>query len=190
MSTEASCGSCSRVRRLASKGLCWTCYKKTLVRPCSSCGHEKPIVSKGRCGSCARAERRGACSGCGTEARLWPGGRCWGCYHWDPDVNARHKASIRRSNLQKFYGLTPEQYDAMLEEQGHACAICRRPAEGYSRNFSVDHDHACCPGAKSCGACVRGLLCQDCNNLLGQAKEDVEVLESAISYLKRGIIRP
>jgi hypothetical protein len=34
------------------------------------------------------------------------------------------------------------------------------------RPFCVDHDHTCCPGEYTCGKCVRGLLCDDCNKKL------------------------
>ena len=34
----------------------------------------------------------------------------------------------------------------------------------------VDHDHLCCPGRRSCGSCVRALVCRRCN--LTRAKVD------------------
>lgn len=183
--SEDTCNACGRVRRISSKGLCWTCYKKTLKGDCIKCGRYLPIVSKGRCASCARADRVGTCRLCGAEGRLWSGNRCWTCYHHDPEVNSKHKAAVRKSNLKQFYQLTHEQFEERLEAQGYCCAICRRPASEYPRNFSVDHDHACCPGQKTCGACIRGLVCQDCNNLLGQSKEDVSILQAAVRYLSK-----
>lgn len=74
----------------------------------------------------------------------------------------------RRKILKHRYNITPERYDEMLEEQGGTCAICPATEAGNAgRRFSVDHDHACCPGPRSCGQCVRGLLCLRCNNSLG-----------------------
>lgn len=47
----------------------------------------------------------------------------------------------------------------------------------------IDHDHACCPGIGSCGECVRGLLCHDCNILLGMAKDSADRLDQVKKYL-------
>jgi Recombination endonuclease VII len=67
----------------------------------------------------------------------------------------------RRRHLKRLYGLTPESYDAMLAKQDGKCALCLKPQD--KKHFSVDHDHRCCRGKKSCGKCVRGILCQPCN---------------------------
>lgn len=47
----------------------------------------------------------------------------------------------------------------------------------------IDHDHSCCPGKGSCGKCVRGILCRNCNVGLGFLKDSIPRLEDAISYL-------
>lgn len=78
------------------------------------------------------------------------------------------------------YGLEAGRYDAMLLEQAGRCAVCRTPMSAPG----VDHDHACCPGKRSCGKCVRGLLCERCNTLLGYADDRVETLEAAVGYLR------
>lgn len=82
------------------------------------------------------------------------------------------------------YGLTAATYEAMLVEQGYRCAIC--PASpGSEEVFHVDHDHACCPGPRSCGACIRGLLCSRCNLGLGCFRDDPDRLLRAASYVVR-----
>lgn len=73
-----------------------------------------------------------------------------------------HPEQMRKDNLRRKYTITIGLYEAMAEWQGHACMICRRPRG--ARPLNVDHDHRCCPGEKSCGKCLRGLLDPTCNN--------------------------
>ena len=98
----------------------------------------------------------------------------------------------RLRNLRK-YGLTPEQYNAMLVAQGGRCAICPATEPGGGGNgascWHVDHNHACCPGRKSCGTCVRGLLCSKCNMVLGLMKDDPDRLRRASDYLEQSAPR-
>jgi hypothetical protein len=78
--------------------------------------------------------------------------------------------------------MTPEDYDKMVKHQNGGCAICHTPtSEGQS--LHVDHDHSCCSGEKSCGKCIRGLLCQKCNHALGLLGDNILKLEKAIDYL-------
>jgi hypothetical protein len=53
-------------------------------------------------------------------------------------------------------------------------------------SFAIDHDHQCCDGGKSCGSCVRGLLCLRCNlNLGGYEALMSRGLEKVHAYLRR-----
>lgn len=92
------------------------------------------------------------------------------------------KRSAHASMTERVYNLPGSQYDALKAFQGGVCALCRR-ATGESRNLSVDHDHACCPGPTSCGECIRGVLCRPCNDLIGHARDDVAFFERGIAYL-------
>ncbi|MFC4114136.1 endonuclease domain-containing protein [Nonomuraea zeae] len=47
----------------------------------------------------------------------------------------------------------------------------------------IDHDHSCCPGPRSCGQCIRGVLCMSCNTALGHVKDDAGRLEALANYL-------
>jgi hypothetical protein len=68
------------------------------------------------------------------------------------------------------YGLTQEQFDRLLEALDRACVMCHTPFKERQPVW-VDHDHACCPGKnRSCGKCVRGLLCLSCNISLGYSE--------------------
>lgn len=86
----------------------------------------------------------------------------------------RYKEINRKSNLRR-YGLTVEDYNKILAEQGGLCAICRKPCT-VNPSLSVDHDHKT--------GKVRGLLCSLCNQALGLAKDSPEVLEALARYLR------
>lgn len=93
-----------------------------------------------------------------------------------------------RDALWSKYRLSLEAYRSLLEAQDYRCAICGvdTPTDIRTNRFHVDHDHSCCPGNKSCGACVRGLLCHACNTALGNFQDDPKRLTSALAYLASG----
>jgi len=100
-------------------------------------------------------------------------------YYWN-DREAYRLGRIRRQ-----YGLSAEQYADLLTLQENRCAICRSPEPGPS-SWHVDHDHGCCETKKrSCGKCIRGLLCNNCNLGLGHFKHDAGRLVGAAEYVKR-----
>lgn len=88
----------------------------------------------------------------------------------------------RAAHLRRKYGLSIEQYEALLAQQEGGCAVCGGLNRG--RHLEVDHDHACCPGDTSCGGCVRGLLCGPCNKAIGQLRDDAALLRAAADYLE------
>jgi hypothetical protein len=91
----------------------------------------------------------------------------------NPDAHKKHQRFYK-------YGITKEQYEQRVSEQKGLCAICSAaPAI-----LHIDHDHSCCPTLPSCGECVRGLLCGNCNKALGLMKENVVAIENMIKYLR------
>jgi Autographiviridae endonuclease VII len=93
--------------------------------------------------------------------------------NYNPDVDVwSHR--LRR------YGLTRAAYDALSDEQGGLCAICR--CEPTGKGLCVDHDHV----TKK----VRGLLCNRCNWALGHMRDNPDYLNNAITYLHHGFVPP
>jgi Recombination endonuclease VII len=92
------------------------------------------------------------------------------------DRREQNIASARRHRL-KTYGITPEQYDALVAEQGDRCACCGGKSPGGRRKYwCVDHDHE----TKR----IRGLLCQPCNTGIGMLGDDVAGVRRAVNYLE------
>lgn len=60
------------------------------------------------------------------------------------------------------YKVSGAQQGTLLAGQGNSCAFpgCGRTDP---RAWHMDHAHSCCPEGKSCGSCVRGVLCPSCN---------------------------
>jgi len=89
-------------------------------------------------------------------------------------------ATRRERNLRKNYNMSPEEYVELLEKQNGVCAICKTDESGHNmtEHLLVDHDHIT--------GKVRGLLCCNCNWLLGKAKADEgnKLLLGALFYLK------
>ena len=77
--------------------------------------------------------------------------------------------------------------------QDPACPLCGtdllvpvlQRTGSYVAPLVIDHDHDCCPGAHSCGQCIRGLICTFCNRLLGLARNNPATLHAAGEYLEK-----
>lgn len=134
-----------------------------MTKVCLTCGLEKPITEFHKQATKKDPERRKA--HCGV---------CWSKIRKDrtPEHN-------RKYNLKKDYGITPEEYDAMLQAQGGTCAICHG-TESVGR-LAVDHCHAT--------GVVRGLLCTNCNQAIGKLRDDTQLLKNAINYLEVNRVR-
>ena len=95
--------------------------------------------------------------------------------------NPNHKAHQRDYMRHYYYGVKAEQFQELWKRQDGRCAACGDPLEVPY----IDHDHACCPQQKSCGKCIRGLLCRGCNFGLGAFHDSIVRLQGAIDYLSR-----
>lgn len=93
------------------------------------------------------------------------------------------KSCVSRDNLRIKYGIV--DIEKMVDKLDGKCQICSRDfSDSRWGKPAVDHDHSCCSGNKTCGKCVRGLLCSECNHGLGKFQDSEEVLMSAIEYLR------
>lgn len=130
------------------------------MRP-APCHPDRKHIARGMCAACYRTD--------------------WSRRHPEQDrairdreIASRTPAKRKVQVLRFLYGLSPQDYAAMLDAQDGACAICRKPPR--TRGLNVDHDHAT--------GRVRGLLCGPCNSVLGMAGDDPNVLTEALRYLE------
>lgn len=91
------------------------------------------------------------------------------------------KRNSRERQMKHKYGITLEEYEDRLAAQQGVCRVCKRPPKT-GDSLCVDHDHTCCPGKRSCGNCLRGLLCRSCNLALGYLKEDEQIISEMLVY--------
>lgn len=110
------------------------------------------------------------------------------CKHCDNDnakawkIKSGYKAKYREGRHRKrIYGITPEQYKKMFEQQKGLCAICNkketRVLHGRLCSLALDHDHVT--------GKIRQLLCHRHNLMIGYADDSEEILESGKEYLRR-----
>jgi len=136
---------------------------KTLM--CSTCKKKKPVSDF----TISNGKTRGYssyCKQCMRERRQTP----------------EFQRGIWRRVLNYYHGITPEDYDEMLDAQNGVCAICGKQETAVNntgktvKRLAVDHDH-------DTGA-IRGLLCTRCNTAIGCLLEDEEIILGALSYIR------
>jgi hypothetical protein len=86
----------------------------------------------------------------------------------------RYREAHPDRHIRSKYGLTGAEYDAMLIGQRGGCAICGEPPG--SRKLAVDHCHTT--------GRVRGLLCTNCNKMIGHGRDSPELLEKGAEYVR------
>jgi hypothetical protein len=153
------------------------------LKRCASCGESKPLdqfYSRGK-----RPGHSSYCKLCANKKR-----NEWGKANpeknktWNQNHEARRTPEQRYDKkLQVQFKMTLADYNEMLADQEGLCAACQNPpADG--QRLHVDHDHACCDTRYTCGKCVRGLLCLNCNAALGHVRDSKERLMNLIDYLE------
>lgn len=90
---------------------------------------------------------------------------------------AKSKPETREKHLIRKYGVSLAIYEQMLTAQGGACAICKKLA--ISESYGVLHVDHCHKTGR-----VRGLLCRNCNHVLGLMGDSAELMVVAARYLK------
>lgn len=94
----------------------------------------------------------------------------------------KRKAYAREWGMQRRYGITVAEYDAILASQGGVCAICQRDGatknklHGFDVPMHVDHHHAT--------GKVRGILCTHCNTAIGLLQDSPAIIARALAYLR------
>ncbi len=138
------------------------------MKTCNTCGVEKPLTEyhKAKVNTDGHENRCKQCKKAASQT---------------PEALERRRQRSYKYNLKHHYGLTVEDYENLIAEQGDRCACCgdhwdaviNRQAH---QRWCVDHNH-------NTGE-VRGLVCNACNAMLGQAQDSTERLAKGIAYLE------
>ena len=82
-----------------------------------------------------------------------------------------------RQGVCRERGITMADYEQRLKDQDGVCAICHQPQRDRRKKYlAIDHCHT--------NGHVRGLLCTQCNTMLGNARDNPELLRNAALYLE------
>jgi hypothetical protein len=96
--------------------------------------------------------------------------------------SSRCPRCLKDQELRRVFGITIDEYYYLLKLQNNKCALCDQENQTY-RSLSVDHDHSC-SCEKGCRQCIRGLLDEECNRVLGVLEKKPQLLNSlALQYL-------
>jgi len=133
-----------------------------------------PVISMKKCSRCKEKKNIELF---GNNKRTKDGKHSW-CKPCTAEwaKNPKRRASKAKWKLKARYGITPEDYNSLLELQECRCAICGIHNDDLSDSLCVDHDHET--------GKVRGLLCRPCNLAIGNMRDNPRLLHKAGKYLE------
>ena len=135
------------------------------MKKCTKCGKQKPLSEFYK----QKITLDGFAYKCKACANMY-------VKHWKINNPKKHKIHQKRRDLKSKYSLSLEQFNKMLVLQDNKCEVCNTTFKN-EKSTHVDHCHTT--------GNVRGLLCANCNVLLGMSKDSIDVLKSAQGYLKK-----
>lgn len=155
------------------------------MKKCSRCSEDKPLSSFGK-NTNTKDGYRYVCKTCSKEYnRKYNSEHKQAALDNGREWKLKNPDKVRDIWIKYHYKLSSDEYRSLIGNQGNRCAVCDLEFSDSNIPF-VDHDHTCCLGNKSCGSCVRGLLCRHCNTALGFLRDDPRILKKAIAYLETG----
>lgn len=138
-----------------------------LDRPCGSCGETDPK----KFGFILGKYRKNICRKCAYKYKMAHIKKYPERYKKaQRDYYKRNKERILENNKRWKYGTTFEELKE-LRKKYKCCPIC-----GRKKKLVVDHNHKT--------KAIRGLICTNCNSLLGHCRDNIAVLKRAVLYLK------
>jgi hypothetical protein len=91
---------------------------------------------------------------------------CIECAHW--------------RTVKAAYGITRAEWEWLYSLTEGRCTLCD---EDDPVNFAVDHDHSCCGNTRACKKCIRGMLCRNCNMMIGKVEQKPALRQRFVDYL-------
>lgn len=191
-------------KRMGSRKFCTPACTQAAKGSCSFDGCNKKVAHSRLCAGhveqqrlgrpltpLLRARSRGAVLARDDQGRK----ECPRCLEWQPESEFSRQATaadglgsncrvcVREKQRTIKYTISEDRYQAMLIEQAGRCAICKSPPG--RKALAIDHDHRCCPDKnRTCGKCVRALLCHNCNMAIGLLRDDAGLIRTAAAYVE------
>lgn len=182
------------------------------VRPCTKCLKDLPISAYERrgktgwrreCRDCRREQKRqhrldNLERYKENDRRRWEDNK-EALQEYHREYRNKNRARIQRKRRRQYreewenykdkrlwsqYRIDLATFREMEQDQGGVCAICFTEQNTEGHWLCVDHDHSCCSGVRSCGECVRSLLCSSCNQGLARFRDDPTLMERAADYIR------
>jgi hypothetical protein len=95
--------------------------------------------------------------------------------NYNKQYSSSHRDYYKNIDLKRRYGITLDGWNILYNNQLGCCAVCGEYIDKTTTRICVDHDHAT--------GKIRGLLCKNCNLMLGYAKDNILILDQAKEYL-------